>query len=165
MYRKKRRSIYGITFLLLSVFGLNAQERIFLMPGIKFSKSFGENAETIFGIDVSVFVINNKDNMWAVNATYDFGTTNPQLTFGYEFIAPYLPIGISIGPAWETTTNNIGLYGAVFLPLFFTPMFQYTLYFDKLKSLTEFGCFAKIPIKIGGTKKGDFDLGPMNMFK
>ena len=148
---------------------LCAQDRVFLIPGVKFTKILGEKSENIFGIDLSI-VIEDSENkpLWGINATYDFIAKQKKITFGAEYInSKYLYGGVSFGPAINLTDKSVGLYTTLFLTVFgVIPAFQYTYFFTS-KNIGEFGLFGKLPLKIGGSKSGYFDtyinLGKINI--
>lgn len=156
-----------ISVILGSGFSASAHDRIFLIPGIKFTKTFGQGGKNVLGFDVSLVYTNrNDDTIWGINSTFDFMAEDPKISLGAEYISPDIAyVGISAGPVFHLTRKQFGLYSVVFAATPVIPAFQYSLFFDA-PDVSEFGMFIKLPIKVGGEKSGyfNYDFSGMNLF-
>jgi hypothetical protein len=157
------RLINIFLFILISgKISLNAYDRIFFIPGIKYSVILGkEKRQNIFGVDLSiVFERENDRGLWGINSTLELWGEHKKITMGYEYLNDKEILhGISFGPAisLDNSQYRYGIYINAFIVMPLILSWQYTLLI-KREDIPEFGIFIKSPLKIGGEKDDYFDL-------
>jgi hypothetical protein len=122
-----------------------AQPHQFFNAGVRLGWVFGEHGGPVAGVELSYTFVTVDAITHGPVLGADYHRGGIRLHPGYEFIAPYLPVGLDVGPSirFGEEPIEIGAHVTAFAGLYAIPYFSATI----LPSATQYeaGTFLKLP--------------------
>ena len=136
---------------------LHAQETwVSVNPGVKLAYEFGSNSGFVFGAEISLVVMPNRDHLyyWGIVASVDRCQDLTKYLFGIEGGSGL--VGLCIGPSFLSRDgiDDIGVTITPYAGAILIPYFSFTGS-SKFGGINEVGSFIKIPLLVRGELSWD----------